>query len=341
MANYDTIAGLKIPVLTSDPSNPLQGEIWYNSTVDKFRGYGLYQVNAAWTANPSGLNAGRRGCPGAGTSNDGIGFAGYIGGYPRYNGTETFNGSSWSNQPAMPTPLGSNVCHIGTGSQAAGVAGYHFSGPSSFVASYNSQWNGSSWSSATALPATRYGLGGVGNGSDNYIVSGGAHANGGYFPQTNSYQWNGSSWSTEPAVTWTPGTASDSSNFGSSVDNWYATTSPANTNLFVFNGSSWSTSPVSYPVSTSSRTQWGQPNNAVSTGGPAGPATKTQIFNGSSWSDSPASSNSNHASALRSNSLSTSVDGWVFGGGPGNGVSAGELFVGPVNSVQKVNLDFS
>jgi hypothetical protein len=111
--------------------------------------------------------------------------------------------------------------------------------------------------------------------------------------------------------------------------------------MYVFNGSSWSASPVSYPVSTGSRSQWGQPNNAVSTGGPSGPATKTQTFNGSSWSDSPASSNSNHASALRSNSLSSGVDGWVFGGGPGNGVTGGELFVGPVNSVQKVNLDFS
>ena len=64
---------------------------------------------------------------------------------------------------------------VGTGSQAAGGAGYHFSGPSSFVASYNSQWNGSSWSSATITKEPDMDWGGRPMvQADNYIVSGGA-----------------------------------------------------------------------------------------------------------------------------------------------------------------------
>ena len=343
MANFDAIAGLSIPVLSADPSAPVQGELWYNTTADKFRGYGLYQVNAAWSTAPSGLNAGRRSCYGAGSANDGIGFGGYIGGFPRYGGTETYNGSSWSTQSNLPTPLGESITHVGTGSgAAAGVGGYYFSGPSASVGSYNSQWNGSSWSSASSLPSTRYGMGGVGNGSDDYHVGGGAHANGGYFPQTTSWSWNGSAWSSEPAISWTPGTDAGTASWGSSTNDWYSTSNgPAKTTMWVYNGTSWATDPATFPVSNTERSIWGNSDSATSTGGPAGPATATDVWNGSVWAASPATSNNNHIAALRSNSTSSGTDGWVFGGGPGNGVSQGETFVGPVSGVQKVDLDFS
>tara|TARA_R110000787_G_scaffold35512_1_gene91170 strand:- start:133 stop:1155 length:1023 start_codon:yes stop_codon:yes gene_type:complete len=340
MANYDAVSGLRIPVVSSDPSTLSEGQLWYNTTVDKFRGYGLYQVNAAWSTAPSGLNAGRRACAGTGSIDDGIGFGGYIGGYPRYGGSETFNGSSWSNQPNLPTPLGQSICHVGTGSAAAGIAGYYFSGPSASVGSRHSKWNGSSWSTASSLPSTRYGLGGVGNGTDDYHVGGGAHANGGYFPQTTSWSWNGSSWSSEPAVNWTPGTAAETTAWGSSTNDWFATV--GNTNrFFQYNGSSWSTHPATFGASTDGRSIWGSSNSATTTGGPGGPATTTQTWDGSSWSTSPATSNNNHSEALRGGGSAANSSGWIFGGGPGNGVSQGENFAGPVNSVQKVNLDFS
>ena len=341
MASYKDIQGLNIPAVATDPANPLEGELWYNTTANKFRGYGLYQVNAAWSTAPSGVNSGRRACAGCGTVDDGLAFAGYIGGFPRFNGTESYNGSSWSTEPSMPTPLGQSVTHIGTGSQAAGVGGYHFSGPASFVASYNSQWNGSSWSSASSLPASRYGLGGVGNGSDDYHVSGGAFANGGYFPQTTSWSWNGSAWSSEPAVTWSPGTAAEYSSWGNSTSDWYATTNPAKTTVWVYNGTSWATDPATFPASNDSRTIWGSPTSATSVGGNPSNLTATDTWNGTTWSASPATSNNNHQEAMTSRSISSSTNGWVFAGGPGNGVSQGETFVGPVSSVAKVDLDFS
>jgi len=39
MADYQDIKGFTIPVLSSDPSNPVEGEIWYNSTSNKIKGY--------------------------------------------------------------------------------------------------------------------------------------------------------------------------------------------------------------------------------------------------------------------------------------------------------------
>src|SRR5210317_1417667 len=113
MASYKDIQGLNIPAVATDPANPLEGELWYNTTANKFRGYGLYQVSAAWSTSPASLNAGRRSCEGAGTENNGIGFLGYIGGYPRYGSSETWNGTSWSSGPSTPTPLGESANHLG------------------------------------------------------------------------------------------------------------------------------------------------------------------------------------------------------------------------------------
>ena len=36
---YITEKGVQIPVLASDPSNPVEGEIWYNTTSDTLKFY--------------------------------------------------------------------------------------------------------------------------------------------------------------------------------------------------------------------------------------------------------------------------------------------------------------
>ena len=39
MATYITIKGIEIQSLASDPSNPVEGEIWYNTTSSTLKGY--------------------------------------------------------------------------------------------------------------------------------------------------------------------------------------------------------------------------------------------------------------------------------------------------------------
>tara|TARA_R110000751_G_scaffold181755_2_gene288376 strand:- start:2 stop:154 length:153 start_codon:yes stop_codon:yes gene_type:complete len=38
MATYITIHGATIQVLSADPSNPVEGQIWYNTTTGTIRG---------------------------------------------------------------------------------------------------------------------------------------------------------------------------------------------------------------------------------------------------------------------------------------------------------------
>tara|TARA_R110002020_G_scaffold93301_4_gene225167 strand:- start:669 stop:821 length:153 start_codon:yes stop_codon:yes gene_type:complete len=39
MATYSTLAGQTIQVIAGDPANPVEGQIWYNSTSNVLKGY--------------------------------------------------------------------------------------------------------------------------------------------------------------------------------------------------------------------------------------------------------------------------------------------------------------
>ena len=39
MATYITVKGIAVEVLSADPSNPVEGQVWYNSSTNKLKGY--------------------------------------------------------------------------------------------------------------------------------------------------------------------------------------------------------------------------------------------------------------------------------------------------------------
>ena len=39
MATYISIKGATIQVIAGDPSNPVEGQVWYNSTAGTLKGY--------------------------------------------------------------------------------------------------------------------------------------------------------------------------------------------------------------------------------------------------------------------------------------------------------------
>ena len=64
MATYKEIKGTQIEVVSSDPSNPVEGQVWYNSTDQAVKGESF--VSAAWASGGS-LNTARDRLGGAGT----------------------------------------------------------------------------------------------------------------------------------------------------------------------------------------------------------------------------------------------------------------------------------
>ena len=115
MTTYKEIYGTNVEVLASDPTNPVEGQIWYNSTSQTLKGYAL--VAGSWaTAGP--LNTARDQLGGAGTQTSALAFGGST---PTVSGaTESYNGTSWTSSPASLNTARRNL--PGAGSQTLALA---------------------------------------------------------------------------------------------------------------------------------------------------------------------------------------------------------------------------
>ena len=74
MATYKEIKGTQIEVLASDPSNPIEGQVWFNSTDNVLKGRISNPAGSWSTANS--INTARGAIAGAGTTTAAIIFGG-------------------------------------------------------------------------------------------------------------------------------------------------------------------------------------------------------------------------------------------------------------------------
>ena len=115
MTTFKEIRGTTIEVVSSDPSNPELGQIWYNSSSGTLKGYVFATVNA-WSAGGN-LNTARRVLSGTGTQTAAVAAGGLS--TVTTNATELYNGTSWSSSPASLTTARGNLG--GTGTQSLGL----------------------------------------------------------------------------------------------------------------------------------------------------------------------------------------------------------------------------
>jgi hypothetical protein len=117
MADYINIRGQSIEVVASDPANPTQGQIWYNSTSNTLKGGGVTTAGAWATGN--NMNTARYALAGAGTQTAALAFGGGLPS-PVTGATEEYNGTSWTNNP---TGLNTARAFLaGAGTQTAALA---------------------------------------------------------------------------------------------------------------------------------------------------------------------------------------------------------------------------
>ena len=94
MANYKDIHGSNIETVTSNPDNPVNGQVWYNSTDQALRGF-TSNPAGAW-ASGGNLNTGRSYMIGAGTQTSALGSGGQGPPGSSVDNVEAYNGSSWT-----------------------------------------------------------------------------------------------------------------------------------------------------------------------------------------------------------------------------------------------------
>ena len=99
MSTYRTVKGYSIKKVTGDPSNPKEGQVWYNSTEQKIKA--RLTIAAAW-ASGGNLNTARHAITGFGTQTAGLGAGGQNG--PVKNESEEYNGTSWTEGNNLSSP---------------------------------------------------------------------------------------------------------------------------------------------------------------------------------------------------------------------------------------------
>ena len=303
MGNYKTDHGFEIKHRSSAPSNPIKGEVWYNTTTQTLKGY--QSKGAAW-ASGGDLNVGLNAIKGAGTQTAAL-AAGGDGSPGPLGTTQIYDGSSWTTSPDSIAPTRNS----GAMSTAGTTTASYYAGGNNPGGGQNTteEFDGSTWSAGGNYPASIGGQGGAGT------LTAGLAFGGSPSHVTASNSYNGTSWTSTNAL-------NTGRNFGAGCGTQTAALSaggetPSLTNASEsFNGTSWTaTNNLTQPNAAAA--MFGTTSSAQLCGGTIAPSPKTtqvQDWDGTSWSVNPASlvnaRNTNGAAGA------TGALGFATGGNP-------------------------
>jgi hypothetical protein len=309
MANYTGIQGQNILIVDTDPANPVEGQIWYNSTSNLLKGYQF--TPDVWVSGGN-MGSSRYGTSAAGTATATLAIGGYGGSPESYlTAVEKYNGTTWS--PTGSLNQSSNFGGAGFGTQTAAVAVAGFQQPISPAnLNFTENFNGSTWTNQGAYSYTGPGLAGVG-----VQTAGLAFCGFGSDPTslTSASTYNGSTWTVVPATLGTArysvagaGTQTAALAFGGQIPGSPNTTAATES----YNGTSW-TAGGNLNNSRRLLAGCGTQTAALAVGGNP-PTTGTEKYNGSTWAISPAvlsTGRQNGAGVAGTQTLAI-----VFGSGP-------------------------
>ena len=278
MAAYTGIQGQNILIVSSDPANPTEGQIWYNSTTNLLKGYANVVTNA-W-ASGGNLPTATDNNAAAGTQTAAITFGGSSPVGDPTAASYLYNGTSWTPSPALNT---GRRYLMGCGSQTSALA---IGGFSTAATGATELWNGTSWTSnPTGLtrPTSFYDGAAAGTQTSSLVF-------GGEPTSAATESWNGTSWTSTGSLNTArfavagSGVQTAALAFGGASPSTGATES--------YNGSSWTTSPNSLNTARASLESAvsGTQTASLGFGGEIPPITgATELWNGTSWTTSPGS----------------------------------------------------
>ena len=338
MSTYKQIQGLKIKKVSSDPSNPLEGQIWYNSSVGLLKAY--KNIGGA-IASGGNLNTGRRNLGGTGTQTAGLAFGG---GPPSTGVTEEYNGTSWSEQNDIPQGT-QQIAGAGTQTATAAFGGQVVP-PFGDIQNETYEYDGSSWTAGGAMGTGRYNLAGCGTQTAS-LATGGTTVNPSPPPNFKgrnlTEEYGGTSWTSggtypiEVSGTRTAGTQTAAlASGGSQAGAWIVST------VNEYDGSSWTAG------GSLSQQNEGGATSGIQTaaiyaggyGGPAAPSSTTrdriEVYNGSSWTTQTATLTIARSELAASNSAPSTQTMFFAGPSPTNSSQLTEEYTDPSFGAQIV-----
>lgn len=283
MADYKNIKGFNIQYLDSDPPNPIEGQMWFNSTTQTLKGAEAGGAPAGTWASATSMNTARNEATSAvsGTQNSTLA----ISGEPTQTAVESYNGSSWTAVASTNTGHTANGSGFGTSNTSAGVAGGANPSPDR---SFCEIYNGTSWTEVNNLNTGRYDAGSCGS-TTSAIIGGGIQ----YPAPTPGFQsnatelWNGTSWTAGNAMNQSTRTYT----FGGTSTSCISGTRGETNLSYVesWDGTSWTeVTDLNSPRQVAGSFGTSNTASAVFGGAVPGPGAAnnaTEIWNGTSWTE--------------------------------------------------------
>jgi len=304
MGNYKTEHGLQIKNRSSDPSNPIVGEVWYNTTTGTLK---CAPKIAAWSSGAN-MNTGINYRYAGGIQTAAFGAGGYNPGLSHLAvdaNTEEYDGSSWTNTNDMGTARYSGC---GCGTQTAGLAtGGWSTNPSVLL---NEEYNGSTWTEAGDIN-TGHGYGYQAGTQTAALVATGLSNPSPATPTVNAETYDGTSWTEGPNIN----TARyEVTGFGTSTAMVIAAGADGQL-VEEFDGTSW-TEVNNVPATRNVSGASGVLTDGLVFGGAPHPINTTFSYDGTNWTSAPDLGTAG-AYGNRGESESSSTSAIFFGTGPG------------------------
>jgi len=288
MATYKEIYGSTIEVVTSDPPNPVEGQVWYNSTDNLVKGE-VFQA-AAWATGGS-LNTARAYLAGMGTQTAALVTGGWQGSPtadPSGDGqTESYNGTSWTEVNDLNTNR-AGVGAAGIQTSAVAFGGNTGTIPSSTrnAVTNNESWNGTSWTEVGDLNTGKRNGGNSGVDNTSALAFGGTNNSDSRVAETES--WNGTSWTEVNDLNTAKGSSGSNGTQTSAL--YYGGVSTVRTGITEsWNGTSWTEVNDLGGARYGLRGAGADNTSAVAFGGESAPAggvqAVTEVWNGTSWTE--------------------------------------------------------
>jgi hypothetical protein len=327
MADYTNIKGFNFVQVSSDPANPVDGQLWYNTTAKQLKG--KVAGAAAWSSGGAMARVHYRGV-GAGSQNAAL----HVGGQPGpEHWVEEYNGSTWSAQPNLPRESDKAG---GCGTQTAAIV---FGGqPPPTGTSDTLEYDGSAWTSGGTLNT-----GGSDFGSFGTAIAAAKFGGNPGSPPFNSdatEEYNGSSWTTVNSL---PELIKDQGGAGTQTAGLaIGGDAGPGSQCYEYDGTNWGFAGSMSNPRAGGHGHFGVQNAAVAVGANAAPIKLlTEEYDGSSWSSAPSRSDTMGSIS----STGTSTSGLAFGGenpahptaGVGGATTVTEEYSATGTTVQTIN----
>ena len=274
MSNFKTLKGLYIKHVSSDPTNLIEGQIWYNTSTQQLK---VAPLISAWAAGGA-LNTAR--APhGVGIQTAALAVSGPTSSPANGTEVEYSDCATWTEVGDVNTARRYSAISSNGSTTAAVIAGGDTSTGGTGLTAVSEEYNGTSWSEGNNINNSGARLG-AGTQTAGLAMTGGHGPGPSLSVKTEEY--NGTSWS--EVEDYPSEKVGDSASCGTQTAAMVATGYDGAARAYTneYDGTNWA-SATAYPSARYAIGLFGIQTSAVGAGGNASPTTLANSYDGTNW----------------------------------------------------------